>query len=205
MEIKIQQSEHQTKTEKWFSTDAQFNQLYPEPIQLLAQRHWTPLYVARRAAGFLAAEGNARILDIGSGVGKFCLAAAHFKPAASYFGIEQRKRLVNYADNAKKILNANNVSFQTGNFTQLDFNNYDHFYFYNSFYENVAGTDKIDNSIEYSLELFNYYHRLLYKQLEQKPPGTRVASFHGLEDEMPAGYHIVGSEINNLLKFWVKI
>jgi SAM-dependent methyltransferase len=192
-------------TENWFYSDAQFNKLYPSSIQLLAQRHWTPLLVARKAAGFLAAEPNVKILDIGSGVGKFCLAAAHYKPHAFYYGIEQRRRLVYHAEAAKDILRLENVSFINGNFTQLDFRNYDHFYFYNSFYENIAGTEKIDRTIDYSLELYNYYNRYLYTQLEQKPPGTRVASFHSLEEEIPGGYHIVGSEINDLLKFWIKI
>jgi SAM-dependent methyltransferase len=197
--------EKRINTENWFSSDAQFNQLYPSSIQLLAQRHWTPLVVARKAANFLAAESKVKILDIGSGVGKFCLAAAHYKPKALYYGIEQRKRLVNHAEVAKEMLRIENVSFMNGNFTQIDFRNYDHFYFYNSFYENITGTDKIDNSIDYSLELFNYYNRYLYKQLEQKPSGTRLASFHSLEDEIPQCYHIVGSEMNDLLKFWIKI
>ena len=197
--------EKRINTENWFSSDAQFNQLYPASIQLLAQRHWTPLVVARKAASFLAAESNVKILDIGSGVGKFCLAAAHNKPKALYYGIEQRKRLVNHAEAAKEMLRIDNISFMNGNFTQIDFRNYDHFYFYNAFYENITGTDKIDNSIDYSLELFNYYNRYLYKQLEQKPSGTRVASFHSLEDEIPQGYHIVGSEMNDLLKSWIKI
>ena len=192
-------------TENWFKSDLLFNKLYPSSIQLLAQRHWTPLVVARKAANFLAAESDVKILDIGSGVGKFCLAAAHYKPKAFYYGIEQRKRLVNHAEAAKEMLRVENVSFMNGNFTQIDFRNYDHFYFYNSFYENLKGTDKIDNSIDYSLELFNYYNRYLYKQLEQRPAGTRLASFHSLEDEMPPGYHIVGSEMNELLKFWIKI
>jgi len=38
--------EKRSDTENWFSSDAQFNQLYPYSIQLLAQRHWTPLAVA---------------------------------------------------------------------------------------------------------------------------------------------------------------
>ena len=197
--------EKRINTESWFSSDAQFNQLYPASSRMLAQRHWTPLVVARKAANFLAAESDVTILDIGSGAGKFCLAAAHYKPKAFYYGIEQRKRLVNHADTAKDMLRIENVSFVNGNFTQIDFRNYDHFYFYNSFYENITGTDKIDNSIAYSLELFNYYNHYLYKQLEQKPPGTRLASFHSLEDEIPQGYHIVGSEMNELLKFWIKI
>jgi len=192
-------------TENWFGSDLQFNQLYPSSIQLLACRHWTPLTVARKAANFLAAETNVRILDIGSGVGKFCLAAAHYKPKSFYYGIEQRERLVNLAESANKKLRLKNISFTNGNFTQIDFRNYDHFYFYNSFYENIIGTDKIDQTIDYSLELFNYYNRYLYKQLEQKPPGTRVATFHSLEDEIPRDYHIVGSEMNDLLKFWIKV
>ena len=192
-------------TENWFSSDIRFNQLYPESIQLLAQRHWTPLYVARKAAGFLAAENNVRILDIGSGVGKFCLAAAHHQPQAQYYGIEQRKGLVKLAEAAKEMLRIKNISFINGNFTQIDFRNYDHFYFYNAFYENLPGTVKIDNSIDYSMELFNYYNRYLFKQLEQKPAGTRLASFHSLEDEIPQGYHLVGSEMNDLLKFWIKV
>ncbi|MGE5107104.1 MAG: class I SAM-dependent methyltransferase [Sphingobacteriales bacterium] len=191
--------------EKWFSTDEQFNQLYPPAIQILAKRHWTPLSVARKAANFLAAENNARILDIGSGAGKFCLAAAYSKPNAFYFGVEQRESLIIYAERAKEILRLQNVSFIHGNFTQLNFKHYDHFYFYNSFYENLAGTEKIDDSIDYSCELFNYYNHYLYKQLEQKPAGTRLATFHSLEDEVPGDFHIVGTEFDNLLKFWIKV
>jgi len=204
-QLSAKKDPHYTDTENWFSADAQFDQLYPAYTQLLARRHWTPLAVAKKAAHFLAAESNARILDIGSGAGKFCLAAAHYKPDAFYYGIEQRKRLVSQAEAARKMLGIENVSFRVGNFTQVNFRNYDHFYFYNPFYENISGTDKIDNSIDYSLELYNYYNRYLYTQLEQKPPGTRLASFHSLEDEMPQGYHIVGTEMNELLKFWIKI
>ena len=191
--------------EKWFSSDEQFNQLYPLSIQTLARRHWTPLSVARKAANFLAAENNVRILDIGSGVGKFCLGAAYYKPNAFYFGVEQRKSLIVHAEIAKKLLQSENVSFFNGNFTLLDFRNYDHFYFYNAFYENLASSDKIDDSIDYSGELYNYYNRYLFKQLEQKPGGTRLATFHSMEDEIPPSYHEVGSEFDNLLKFWIKV
>ena len=177
----------------------------PLSIQVFARRHWTPLSVARKAANFLAAENNVRILDIGSGVGKFCLGAAYYKPKAFYYGVEQRKSLIGHAETAREILHIENVSFIHGNFTQLDFKNYDHFYFYNAFYENLAGTDKIDDSIDYSGELYNYYNRYLFKQLEQKPAGTRLATFHSMEDEIPPSYHVVGSEFDNLLKFWIKV
>lgn len=197
--------EKRMSREKWFNSDIQFNQVYPFPVQLMAQRHWTPLLVAQKAAFFLAAENSVSILDIGSGAGKFCLAAAHYKPWSFFTGVEQRKTLVNHAETAKELLGLENVSFIAGNFTQVDFNNYDHFYFYNSFYENFPGTNKIDDTIEYSIELYNYYNRYLYKQLEQRPSGTRVAAYHSLEDEMPPGYHVVSVEMDGMLKFWIKI
>lgn len=191
--------------EKWFSSDINFNQLYPLDVQMLDKRHWTPLAVARKAADFLAAESKVSILDIGSGAGKFCLGAAYYKPDAYYFGVEQRKSLIQYAEDAGAMLRQHNVSFIEGNFTQLDLRNYDHFYFYNAFYENLYGTEKIDNSIDYSPELYAYYNHYLYKQLELKPAGTRLATFHSLEYEIPPGYHEVGSAFDNLLKFWIKI
>jgi hypothetical protein len=197
--------ENRIAVESWFRSDLKFNSLYPTSVRLLAQRHWTPIEVARKAADFLAADNHVSILDIGSGVGKFCLAAAQHKPNAFFYGIEQRKKLFNYACVTKKMLQLDNVFFTTGNFTQIDFKKYDHFYFYNSFYENLTGTDKIDDSIDYSLELFNYYNWYLYKQLEQRPSGTRIATFHSLEYEIPPGYYTVAVDLEGALKCWVKI
>src|SRR6195952_1769110 len=88
--------------EKWFESDEQFNQLYPKSIQLLSRRHWTPLGVARQAAMFLGLGKQVRILDIGSGVGKFALAAGFYTPKATYTGVEQRKYLVEQAEMAKE-------------------------------------------------------------------------------------------------------
>lgn len=197
--------ERRINTENWFSSDVEFNKIYPSNIQALARRHWTPLDIARKAANFLASKNNVRILDIGSGVGKFCLSAAFYEPKAFFYGVEQRRNLVSYAERAKEILTLKNVSFINGNFTQLDFTNYDNFYFYNSFYENLAYTDKIDDSIDYSGELFNYYNRYLFKQLEQKPTGTKLVTFHSLNDEVPPSYHVIDLEMDSLLKFWIKI
>src|SRR5664279_1424340 len=128
------------KKENLFNDDTLFNDLYPDPIRDLSKVHWTPLKTALRAAHFLSECDGETILDIGSGVGKFCLAAAHYTPNAFYYGVEQRKSLITYAENAKNILGLHNVDFIHGNFTQLDFRKFDHFYFYNSFFENLKGT-----------------------------------------------------------------
>ena len=154
---------------------------------------------------FLATHSGVKVLDIGSGVGKFCLAGAYYKPHASFFGVEQRENLVVHAEKARDILGLQNVHFIHRNITQLDFKQYNHFYFFNSFYENLLDKDKIDDSLTYSTHLYNKYHRLLYKKLDEMPEGTRVATFHCVEDKMPAGYWLVDSKVGTLLKFWLKI
>lgn len=190
---------------KYFTSDREFNSLYPEQIRLLAGRHWTPLNVARKAASFLGIENGSRILDIGSGVGKFCLSAAYFYPRSHFYGVEQRPDLLQYAETAKKGLGLENVSFISGNFTQLDLRNFDHLYFYNAFYENLGDAEKIDEGVEFSEDLYHHYHRHLHRQLTQMPAGTRLATFYSTEAEIPDNYYVVGAEMDNLLKFWIKV
>ncbi len=187
-----------------FSSDKELDELYPSSIQQLAHKHWTPLQAAIKAADYLAAEPQVKILDIGSGVGKFCLAAARIKPAAFFYGIEQRKNLISYAEAAKEKTGIANVTFIQGNFTQINFQQYDHFYFFNSFYENISVAHKIDSSIAYSYELYNYYNRYLYKELEKMKAGTKMVTYHSMEEAVPEGYELLGSEMDEDLKFWLK-
>jgi SAM-dependent methyltransferase len=188
----------------WFETDARFHDLYPPSIRLLAVRHWTPLHVTRRVVQYLTPTDNVRVLDIGSGVGKFCLAAAHLSPSSFFFGVEQRKDLVTHAEGARKALGLENIHFIHGNFTQLDLMRFDHFYFYNAFYENLIDTDKIDDRIDCSVELYNYYNRHLYRRLGEMPSGTRIVTFHSLGEEVPPDFVLVETQMEDLLKYWIK-
>jgi hypothetical protein len=189
---------------KWFDSDFQFHQLYPLEIQLLANKHWTPLNIIQKTVQFLVAEEGTKILDIGSGVGKFCLTGAYYSPRALFYGIEQRKNLSDYAEEAKNVLGLRNVNFMHGNFTQLDLKLYNNFYFYNSFFENLEGSDRIDSTLLYSESLYSYYSQYLKKELEKMPSGTRMVTCCSWDDEIPPGYHLVESEVNNFLKFWIK-
>src|SRR5665647_2147391 len=140
--------------DEWFIDDDKFHSLYPAYIQKLADKHWTPLIVAKYAAEFLVPEDGAKVLDIGSGAGKFCLAASYYKPNGLFYGIEQRKDLLDCAVEVEYKLDLNNLYFLHGNFTQIDFTQFNNFYFYNSFHENIEGTTKIDHKIQYSLSLY---------------------------------------------------
>jgi hypothetical protein len=50
-------------------TDDEFNDIYPRRIRKLADRHWTPVEIAKRASEFLSQEPGTSVLDVGSGVG----------------------------------------------------------------------------------------------------------------------------------------
>jgi len=188
----------------WFESDSTFNELYPAPIQALSNLHWTPLEIAIKASDFLSEKKGEKILDIGSGVGKFCLAGAHYTPKALYFGIEQRESLITHAENAKELLGLGNVSFIHGNFTRLDFRNFDHFYFYNSFYENLAHVDKIDNDISFSQERFDLYTAHLFNKLAVLPEGTKLVTYHAHREQIPNTYNLVRQEFDNKLEYWTK-
>ena len=190
---------------QWFSSYEQLQQLYPKPIRDLAERHWTPLEISKMAVEFLVPYSGAKVLDIGSGVGKFVLAGAYLKPEAVFFGVEQRKNLMLYAEAARNILGLQNAHFFHRNFTQLHFKPFDHFYFYNSFYENLVDTGRIDDRTMGFPELYNFYTRALYKKLEAMPIGTRVVTFHCLEGKLPPAYHLVEQQVGSLLKFWMKL
>ncbi|MBO9731478.1 MAG: methyltransferase [Chitinophaga sp.] len=191
--------------DKWFESDDNFHRLYPLYIQALAGKHWTPLKVVQKAAGFLAATPGAKILDIGSGAGKFCIGGAYFNPDAFFYGIEQRYDLVRYATIAQEMVGLNNVTYMLGNLLEVDFRKYDHFYFFNSFYENLPGTYKIDDKLTYSRALYHQYNRYLHFQLERMPAGTRLVTYHCAEEEAPRGYQLVDSAIDHLLKCWIKL
>ena len=188
-----------------FISDDHFDNLYPKHIQRLSGKHWTPIEVAIEAAEFLAEQPGSRILDIGSGNGKFCLAAGYHKPCSNFYGVEQRKNLIQLADKARIDLAVKNVTFLHGNFTQLDLNSFDHFYFYNSFYENLVDEEfHIDENINYSLNLYEYYTDYLLNALNEKPAGTKLVTYHSYREIVPPGFYLVKSLHSSFLRCWIK-
>jgi tRNA A58 N-methylase Trm61 len=186
-----------------FSTDISFDTLYPAHIQALSAMHWTPVDIAKKAAAFLCTPG-ARVLDIGSGVGKFCMVAGTHFPQTRFTGVEQRDELHKYAVQASNEIELENVSFIHGNLTELNYGDYDHFYFYNSFYENIEPDSRIDHAVRTSFELYERYQRFVHGMLDAKKSGTRLVTYHARETQIPASYQRVENVYHNLLKMWIK-
>src|SRR5207244_1254082 len=56
--------------------DGVFDRMFPTELRFVSFQHWTPVAVARRAAELLVGAGARRLLDVGSGPGKFCIVGA---------------------------------------------------------------------------------------------------------------------------------
>jgi hypothetical protein len=186
-----------------FRTDADFDWLYPKHFQLMSLRQWTPLAIARKAAEFLAEPGS-KVLDIGSGIGKFCLTGAFFNPEATFFGVEQRHELHHYAKVAKNYTQLENVGFIHANITQINFKEFDHFYFYNAFYENIDQKNAIDDTIETSYGLYTYYTKYLLAALKEVRTGTRLVTYQCLYDVIDINFKLIWASENTLLRMWIK-
>jgi len=193
-----------TNANDFFSSDAAFDKLYSLRAQQLSSMHWTPLDVALKAATHLAAMPGQRVLDIGSGVGKFCIAAAHYFPDSYFYGVEQRKALVDEAIFAQNATNTVNAKFFYANFNELDMDQFDHFYFYNSFSENIVHHKPIDNLIPTSAQIYEEYLAQFYQLLEDKPVGTRLAAYHCPDNYIPPSYKSVHYSPGQTLSLWVK-
>jgi SAM-dependent methyltransferase len=185
-------------------TDEAFNRIYPQNIRVLSSKHWSPVAVAKAASEFLIDRPGARILDVGSGAGKFCMVgAAHTK--GHFTGVEQRHHLVELSEKISILHGLRRVKYLHANITDIDFRDYTAFYFYNSFYENVNPVNKIDDTVQTDVQLYDSYSVYMVEQLSGLPSGTRFASYYTPSTVVPHSYRLVDSLYNGLLNFWEKI
>jgi hypothetical protein len=184
--------------------DLTFNTIYPVRIKRLSERHWTPVKIAKIAADYLASRPQTKVLDIGSGVGKFCLVGAA-STKGIFYGVEQRASLIRIAESIAEKHHIANAKFIHSNITQINFSDYDAFYFYNSFFENIDTTTPIDKEIDPKIELFYTYSNYVRDQLGKMPVGTRLVTYWSTWEEIPESFDIEYSTCNGILNFWRKI
>lgn len=184
--------------------DNEFNAIYPEWARKYARRHWTPIDIIKKASQFLVTKPGTKVLDIGSGSGKFCMVGATYTKG-HFTGVEQRFGLVELARKLSGCYRIQNAEFIHANITAIKFSEYDSFYFFNSFHENIDLTAKIDTNVETNTELYNLYHKYVNEQLSLAPKGTRLVTYWSSLREVPSNYSIVYSYDWGLLKCWEKI
>lgn len=188
-------------------TDAEFDSLYPSDVRAISRRFWTPLIVAWRAATKLAELNVTRILDVGSGSGKFCVVAAALSPHRTFVGVEQRPRLVAVARDVATRMDTSNAHFFVGDATRARFEDFDAIYFFNPFDENTFDEEeRIDSTVELSLDRCMTDFRRVRAALLAARAGTIVVTYHGIGGRLPPGYELLSVESigSDLLCFWRK-
>ncbi len=183
--------------------DEKFDLIYPAKIRELSSVFWTPVAIAAEAAKLLATKPGTHVLDIGCGPGKFCLVAASLTEGR-FTGVELRGDLVAAAATAAAELRLSGVQFLQTNVMEIAFADYDAFYLFNPFEENMFQGHKIDSSVPLSPELFKRYTSHVATELAARPMGTRVVTYMGYADEIPACYSCESALFRDDLKLWVK-
>ena len=185
-------------------SDEQFDSIYPTAIRALALAHFTPVEVAQLAAQFLVKNAQTKVLDLGSGVGKFCFVGATCT-VGQYTGVELRANLHKIACQIAKKHQVANVAFIHGNISEIDFRDYQAFYFYNSFFEYIETTERIDETIDLNKTLYKTYSLMMKEKLAVLPIGTRLVTFYSAYDEIPASYKIVSKIEVQKITMWEKV
>jgi cyclopropane fatty-acyl-phospholipid synthase-like methyltransferase len=70
-----------------------FDQIFDQKLRRVSSVHWTPVEVALSILELLDLAKGSKVLDVGSGAGKFCLVGA-LNTKAHFFGVDQRQSLV---------------------------------------------------------------------------------------------------------------
>jgi Methyltransferase domain len=146
---------------------------------------------------------NAKILDIGSGVGKFCMIGAACTEA-HFTGVEQRENLHVLSNSLAKQYELSNLDFVHANIIDINFKAFNAFYFFNAFFENIIKDESIDDTVELDKELFFMYSLYVRRQLSKMPIGTKLATYYAYSEEIPLNYTVISTELEGRFKLWEK-
>jgi predicted RNA methylase len=189
-------------------SEAQFDTFLPVEHRVVSWQYWTPLVVVLRAATWLNDNRVRSVVDIGSGAGKFCVAAA-LASQCRFTGIEHRPRLISTARQLAKTFEVDDrVTFIDGVFGEATLPEADLYYMYNPFGENIFDRDcRLDDHVELSAERYERDTTAATDLLNDAKVGTYLLTYNGFGGSIPAGYKVVQTdlELPNVLRLWRKV
>lgn len=184
-------------------TEQSFDSFLPAHLKTAARLYFTPIDVAKKAAEWLTETNASRILDIGAGVGKFCITGAK-NSNSHFYGVEHRESLANIGNRIAQHFGLTNVSILHSNILDINFSDYDAFYLFNPFYENLEFVKRLNDEIDLEENLYQVYLDYTESQLDSAKTGTRLVTYHGNNFEVPNSYKKETEAFNGELKLWIK-
>jgi len=187
--------------------DRDFDQFLPRGLQPVSYCHWTPIAAVARAATWLNELKVRSVVDVGSGAGKFCVAAA-LASGCHFLGVEHRPDLVAGARLlAKRFGVQDRVCFLQEAFGDAAPPPAEAYYLYNPFEENLSdGDQSLDAKVELSDERYLRDVSAAEHWLGLAPVGTYVLTYNGFGGELPCTYEELRSEreLPSVLRLWRK-
>lgn len=188
--------------------DDAFDAMLSAAARRVSATYWSPLAVARRAAEWLAEERASHVLDLGSGVGKFCIAVALASETLRVTGVEQRAHLVTEARRLATHHGVDaRVDFVVGTITALDALAFDALYVFNPFSEHLYPAEaRLDLSVEMSPERMSADLAALERVLDAMPVGALFLTYHGFRGTIPDTFDLTRYEQigDSVLRLWIK-
>lgn len=190
-------------------SDEAFDAFLPDDARAVSDRYWSPVRVAVQAAVWFDELGTRTVVDIGAGVGKFCVAAALAGHRSRRFiGLEHRPRLVETARRLATQFGVEaRVQFSEGAFADAPVPEADAYYLFNPFGENVfCAGDPLDRSVELTAGRLVRDVGRMQALMRQAPLGTAVVTYHGFGGTMGAGYEALRAAgvWPHILRLWQK-
>jgi SAM-dependent methyltransferase len=186
-------------------TDARFDELLPARPRLRSAHYWSSVEVAQTASRWLTAAGAMRVLDVGSGVGKFC-AIASLSSGRRVWGVELRPDLILASRQLAQRLSAEVVILEDP-LEALDAARFDGFYFFNPFAEHLAEPhERYDERFPGSVDAFLRDVRTVERWLRAAPVGSAMVSYNGLGGRIPLSWMVEKSMVlgGDHLRLWIK-
>jgi SAM-dependent methyltransferase len=183
--------------------DVDWDVVYPAKYVELSRLHWSPVAVARRAAELLSRGPETRVLDVGAGVGKFCVVAAVTTPGL-FVGVERSGEMVDMARATALRARTSRARFVHASADDIDWTNFNGFYMFNPFWQirwpdlRMSGP-RMPQPAEYQ-RLISFTE----SSLAASRPGTRVVTYFGFGGEMPNCFRLTLKEPygNDFIECW---
>lgn len=185
-------------------TDLLFDSELPSSLQKLSPYQWTPVSIVKRTWEFLKGEEVRSIMDLGSGLGKFCIVLSFLaEDQFPIYGCEDREELLQMATSLQMKWKRKSVCFQKTNFLTSFPYGHSHYYCFNPLYETMKGSHSIDDTKVKSAKLFLQNIQTLKNHLYLCPKGTKLITYHGFGGSVLPGYIVIRKENDNLGEWMV--